>query len=156
MCLFSWRDAVEKVLSSGRSCFVRGYKLVKYRDGGLYSPYHTYHSWEPGLIVSDSRKRKPHRSLTASIDNGIHVFLTKESARKKQNERRNGWLHRGEITVILPVTGQKDDLLGVNSDKQEAAFTKVMVNLRDFQNALRRAKRAYQNKRRAYPCAPTA
>ena len=132
MCLFSEKNCVKEILDYCPDEFVCYKVLVVIGIGGNYflkSPFYGM-TYGIGVNKSDATQRSPHLSNTWKIVyEGIHVFLTKESA--------SNYKSFGE--VIVKVIARKKDLLG--ADRNHAVFKKVELTKEEYRRVIKNIKR---------------
>jgi hypothetical protein len=86
--------------------------------------------WKPGVPVKARYKAlaldDPKKRGITTVNEGVHVFLTRNGAKD------SSW---GD--VIVPVTVQIDELIGVSKREDVAAFHSATISKRNYTIALR-------------------
>lgn len=127
MCLAGSVSATQNYLEENKGKRkVKVYKILEdYRNGKLYSPY-----WEkeykPGYNNSNRPLKARLIGYDRDINNGIHVFTTKQAAEEYAD------LYNYKIVVEL--TANLEDLVAV-SEEGQAVFTRVYLTKKEFARA---------------------
>lgn len=139
MCMRKDDEKTEAFRKKKAGKTITVWKVYLVRENMLYSPVYGNNAFSWGDIVSDREKinrdswdnryTDPDNEKYTIVNRGIHVFLSRKSAR--------GYREKGYDDFIFKCTAKIDDFVAVDEHLERAVFMKIHLSKKEFKRGIK-------------------